>query len=192
MSPAKGPVNWIGWSLATVAILLFVIGGVMYLNNVKQGKRAISGLSSSRNSSKSRPVKPAVNKDEDETPAAPVKPTTASSAKSIDDLKVSAITLQKRAGSSLVYAIGSVRNESDVQRFGVRVELDLYDRAGTQIMVKGKAVKANNGAVTNAIVAAKATDYVQVIEPRGQWRFRALVVVPNTASAKLSKVTEEQ
>jgi hypothetical protein len=174
---AKGPVNWMGWGLAVASILIFVVGGAMYLNNVKQGKSAISNVSSSRNTSKSRAVKPVVEKEDETPPAASAKPAKVS--KSIDDLKVSSITLQKRSGSSsLVYAMGTVRNESDVQRFGVRVELDLYDAAGTQIQLKGKP--------------AKATDYVQVIEPNGQWRFRALVVAPKTASAKVAKVTEEQ
>src|SRR6185369_9426185 len=39
--PQSQPVNWMGWSLAGVSVLLFVIGGMLYLNNARQGKSSI-------------------------------------------------------------------------------------------------------------------------------------------------------
>jgi len=86
--------------------------------------------------------------------------------------RVSAITLEKTPGSSLVYAVGTLTNPSDRQRFGVKVELDLLDSAGQKV--------------------GTTKDYQQVIEPKGQWRFRALVVGSKAASARLASVMEDQ
>ncbi len=74
-------------------------------------------------------------------------------------------------GSKLVYATGTVKNESDAQRFGVRVEVDLLDATGEKV--------------------GTATDYAATIEPRATWRFRALIVERRATSAKLSKITED-
>jgi flagellar basal body-associated protein FliL len=97
--------------------------------------------------------------------------------------QVSAVTLdkEKTAGtsekdkspkSSLVYAVGTVTNPSAKKRFGVRVELDLFNAADKKV--------------------GTATDYQAVIEPNGEWRFKALVVVPKAASAKLAAIKEDQ
>ena len=89
--------------------------------------------------------------------------------KSIDDLKASAVTLEKAKAGSLIHAVGTIRNTSDQQRFGVRVELELTDARGNP--------------------AGKASDYTQVIEPRKEWRFRALVVDPKGSRAVTGKVS---
>jgi len=92
--------------------------------------------------------------------------------------RVSAITLEKEktsgnsVASSLVHAVGTVTNPSAKQRFGVRVELELFDAADKKV--------------------GTATDYAQVIEPNGQWRFNALVVASKAASAKLASIKEDQ
>ncbi len=86
--------------------------------------------------------------------------------------KVSPIKLEKTPGSALVYAVGTVANTTDRQRFGVKVELDLLDAVGQRV--------------------GSATDYQQVIEPRGQWSFRALVVEKKAASVKLASIKEQQ
>jgi len=99
-------------------------------------------------------------------------PKTGSAPKSLDDLKVSTITLQRTPGSSLVYAVGTVRNDSDYQRFGVRLELDVFDGTGKRI--------------------GPAKDYVPVIEPHKEWRFRALVPFARTVSAKVAKIAEQE
>jgi len=169
------PPNWMGWSLSAVVILLLVIGGAMYVNNARQGKSSIfPGRDRVRAMAKGdNNTTPAA--DEDDSQPAKSKngnPAAAAAAKSTDDLKVSSIVLRKTSGSSLVYAIGTVRNESDQQRFGVTVELDLLDPAGKKI--------------------GTAKDYAKVIEPRKDWRFRALVVAPKTASAKLARIREDE
>jgi hypothetical protein len=86
--------------------------------------------------------------------------------------QISAITLEKTQGSSLVYAVGQVRNLTTKQRFGVKVELDLLDSAGAKV--------------------GSAKDYQPVLEPNGQWQFRALVTDSKAASAKLAAIKEAQ
>src|SRR5579864_2053513 len=39
----------------------------------------------------------------------------------------SAITLERAPGTSLIYAVGTIRNLASHQRFGVKVELNLFD-----------------------------------------------------------------
>jgi len=89
-----------------------------------------------------------------------------------DGFRVSSITLEKTPGSSLVYAVGTVRNETDRRRFGVKVELDALDGTGKRV--------------------GSAKDYQQTLEPKSEWRFRALVVGSNASSAKLASITEDQ
>jgi hypothetical protein len=94
-------------------------------------------------------------------------------AKSAQDLKTGTVSLEKsKGGSSLVYGVGEIRNESDYQRFGVKVELNVFDAAGKN--------------------AGKATDYIQVIEPHGSWRFHALILDPKATSAKIANVSEAE
>jgi hypothetical protein len=87
-------------------------------------------------------------------------------------MRVSPIKLEKTKDSSLVYAVGAVSNPSDRQRFGVKVELDLLNAAGEKI--------------------GTATDYQQVIEPRGKWQFKALVVDSKASNVRLASVKEDQ
>jgi hypothetical protein len=116
-------------------------------------------------------VRTASSKIPDSTQASPPI-ATANTAKSPDDLKVGVITLEKAKGSSLVYAVGILRNESGHQRFGVNIELELADAKGNK--------------------AGVAKDYRSVIEPRQEWRFRALVLDSKAVSAKLARIREEE
>jgi hypothetical protein len=86
--------------------------------------------------------------------------------------RASHIKIEKKPGSSLVYAVGTITNPTDRQRFGVKVELDLLDSSEQKI--------------------GAARDYQQIIEPKGQWTFKALVVEPKTASARLAAVSEDK
>jgi hypothetical protein len=86
--------------------------------------------------------------------------------------RASPIQLEKVAGSSLIYAMGTLTNETDQRRFGVRVEIEVCDNAGKKIGL--------------------AKDYQQVIEPHGQWGFKALVNEAQAVSAKLADITEEK
>lgn len=92
--------------------------------------------------------------------------------KSIDDLKVGPIALEKSKGSSLVYAVGVMKNDSTHQRFGVNLELELTDARGNK--------------------AGTAKDYRAVLEPRQEWRFRALVLDSKAVSAKVAAIREEE
>jgi DNA-directed RNA polymerase subunit RPC12/RpoP len=91
--------------------------------------------------------------------------------KSLSDLKVGTIQFEKTKGSSLVYAVGTLRNESDYQRFGVTLELDLLNKDGKKV--------------------GTAKDYKDVLEPRKDWQFHALVVVPKAVSATVSSIRED-
>ena len=91
------------------------------------------------------------------------------SPKSIDDLKPGTVTLEKAKAGNLTYAVGTIKNNSDQQRFGVKVELELTDARGNS--------------------AGKASDYTQVIEPHQEWRFRALVLDPKGAKAVAGRVS---
>ncbi|HMC28709.1 MAG TPA: FxLYD domain-containing protein, partial [Verrucomicrobiae bacterium] len=140
--------------------------------NAKQGKSVFPSRQSKRTyATTSSAARPAAQEETDATAESP-KSNTAAAPKSVDDFKVSKITLQKTPGSSLVYAIGTLRNNSDYQRFGVRVELDLLDATGKKI--------------------GSTKDYVKIIEPRREWRFRALVLAPKTASVRVGKINEEE
>jgi len=95
--------------------------------------------------------------------------------KLIGDLKVTQVALDQpkgAKGSRLVYVTGVLKNDSDHQRFGVRVEIDLLD------------------ATTNKV--GTATDYRQMLEPRATWQFRALVTDRRTVGARLAGVKEDE
>jgi hypothetical protein len=101
------------------------------------------------------------------------KPPVAKGPKSPGDLKSGDVMLEKsKGGSSLVYAVGTIANNSDHQRFGVKVEVDILDPSGKKI--------------------GKATDYIQVIEPMANWRFHALVLEDKASSAKIASIKEDE
>jgi hypothetical protein len=84
----------------------------------------------------------------------------------------SAAELEKAPGTSLVYAVGTLKNTSDHKRFGVKVELDLFDASEQKV--------------------GTATDYQQVLETNATWRFKALVVDSKATTAKVATIKEEQ
>lgn len=85
----------------------------------------------------------------------------------------SAPKLEKAADGALVYVVGTIENRASRQRFGVRVEIELLDGSGVKV--------------------GTAKDYQAIMEPGGQWRFKALVVEPKgVASAKISAITEDR
>lgn len=87
-------------------------------------------------------------------------------------LKPSPIKLEKSGDGNLVYAVGTVENTSGRQRFGVKVELDVFDSKGEKL--------------------DPATDYTEVIEPGKDWRFRALIVDRNATRATLKAIDEDK
>ena len=94
-------------------------------------------------------------------------------AKSVEDLKVvGPVSIEKAKNSRLSYAMGTLKNDSEHQRFGVKIELELFDAAGNKL-------------------ANRANDYVQMVEPRKNWNFRALVLEPKAVSAKVLSIQED-
>jgi hypothetical protein len=86
-------------------------------------------------------------------------------------LKAGQVTLEKTGDGRLLYAVGTLRNETKRQRFGVKVELDVLDANDEKI--------------------GSATDYTDVIEPEKEWKFRALVTDRIAAAARLARVKEQ-
>ena len=127
-----------------------------------------------------RPAAPAATKPPADTAAdggaAPASAgeiqTEAKRPKSPGDLKVGAITLEKTPGNSLVYAVGTVRNISDYQRFGVKIQLDLINQAGSKI--------------------GTISDYAAIIEPGREWQFRALVTDPKGVRVSFANLSEDR
>jgi hypothetical protein len=103
------------------------------------------------------------------TPAAPAVP---ADEIRTNDFAVSAIRLEKTPGSSLVYVTGKIRNLGDRRRFGVRVELNLFDK--------------------NARPIGLAKDYQPLLEPGAEWHFKAMVMESKVVSARLNSIHEEQ
>lgn len=89
-----------------------------------------------------------------------------------NDFAISPVKLEKAPDSSLVYVTGKIRNLTNRQRFGVKIEFGLFD--------------------TNDTAVGKATDYQPVLEPNGDWHFKAMVMESKTASARLSSIVEDR
>jgi hypothetical protein len=85
---------------------------------------------------------------------------------------VSKLKLEKTPGSSLVYVMGTVRNETDKERFGVKAEFSLFD--------------------SNGVAAGAASDYAATLAAHETWKFKALVMESKAAKAELAGVREDQ
>jgi hypothetical protein len=126
---------------------------------------------------------PNLNLNPKRSPAAPIPPT-AVVAVSIPPpkpkpppdpwhgLKAGPVTLEPAADGHLVYAIGTLTNDTPRQRFGVKVELDVLDEYDKRL--------------------GAATDYTDMIEPGKTWKFRAMVTDKAAAAAKLTNVKEQK
>jgi len=105
--------------------------------------------------------------------AAPGTIATEARAKSLEDLKVIGnVSIEKAKNSRLSYAMGTLKNDSDHQRFGVKIELELLDSAGNKL-------------------ATKASDYIQMLEPRKEWKFRALVLESKAVTVRVASIQED-
>lgn len=93
--------------------------------------------------------------------------------KALEDFRIiGTVSIEKARNSRLSYAMGTLKNDSEHQRFGVKVELELFDAAGNKL-------------------ATRASDYVQMLEPGKEWKFRALVLEPKAVSAKVASIQED-
>lgn len=82
------------------------------------------------------------------------------------------VKLEKAPGSSVVRAVGTVKNLAPKRRFAVRVEIELKDESGK--------------------VLDPAKDYTATLEPGAEWNFKALVLAKNAASGRVTAITEEK
>jgi hypothetical protein len=89
-----------------------------------------------------------------------------------NDFAIMPFKLEKTPGSSLVYVTGTVKNMADQQRFGVKIAFGLSD--------------------TNDNPVGTATDYQSVLEPHGEWHFKALVIESKAVSAKFNSIQEDK
>ena len=153
------PLRVILWTVAAIVVLLAGLAGSLFA--VKRAQRLVE---------RQRQHAPAM--------AAPVLPTNAPEVADAikngveqNDFAVSEIMLDKAAGTSLVYGVGTVRNAANRQRFGVKIQLALFDVSGQKV--------------------GTATEYRQVLEPNAEWHFKALVVDSKAVSAKLEWIKED-
>jgi hypothetical protein len=89
-----------------------------------------------------------------------------------NDFAILPFKLEKTPGSSLVYVTGTIRNLAGRQRFGVKIEFNLFDGKGQN--------------------AGTATDYESEIDPHSSWRFQALVMESKAVKAQFSSIQEDK
>lgn len=161
---------------ATFVLLLLVIaGGIAFARHKQHTAQASPEKSPVKLAAvpmkKTAPTPlPATNKTTLGTnaPAKPALPRP----KSPDDFKISAIQIEKTQGSSLIYAVGTVKNDSDHDRYGVRIELDAFNKKGAKV--------------------AEAKDYKDYLAPHQEWLFHALIPDSKAATAKVASLKEDQ
>lgn len=90
----------------------------------------------------------------------------------ISDFDVSKISFQKTPGTGLVYAVGTLKNDADRQRFGVKIVLNQLDEKGQNLGV--------------------VSDYVSVVDPGDSWGFKAVLTSPNVTKVTVAVIREQQ
>ena len=150
-----------------VVLTLIVLGALAWGGFYLWKKRGMAAAGDGTTSTDGTPVAGST----DTNAAGFNAPVTATKPKKLDDLNVGNPALEKAKTGSLVYAVGVLKNDSDHQRYGVRVEFELLDASGKNV--------------------GKASDYKDVVEPRKEWRYRALVLTKKAASVRLVSVNED-
>jgi len=95
-------------------------------------------------------------------------------AKSTNDFKISDLAVERpkgTKGSKLTYVSGVVENLSDMQRFGVKIELELLDQRGAKI--------------------DSTSDYCDALGPHQTWPFRAQAHDPRSVQARVASIKED-
>ena len=149
-----------------IGALILLVGAVAAVSILIAAQRAMNERRIARTGTRVESVNNVVRVPAKSEQARPVKVTLT------NGFSTAAVSIDKPAGGALIYATGSLKNETDRQRFGVTVEIDLMGPTG----VKLGATK----------------DYTTVIEPRAEWKFRALVAPKNVASARVAEVKEQR
>jgi hypothetical protein len=152
-------------------VLLGGISGTAIWFSTSQRNKTLSAPITPQ-SSTSNPSDLSIATESTPAPATSVPATAVSAPKSSDDLKAGLVTLEKTRGTGLVYAVGLLKNVSDHQRFGIKIEIEVIDAGGNKV--------------------GTAKDYRAVLEPRQEWRFRALVLDKRAAAARLVSVEEDE
>lgn len=153
--------KWLAAAVVAVVVSTGVTAAFFWVQ--KAGRGAISETQSAPAALTNTSAVPATTR---------VAPAEVTDEEHTNDFAISPIKLEKTAGSSLVYVTGRIRNLTSRQRFGVKVEFDLFD--------------------TNGLPVGKATDYQAVLEPDGEWRFKALVMDSKAVAARFNSILEDQ
>jgi hypothetical protein len=98
--------------------------------------------------------------------AAPASPV----ANVMNDFETGPVTIDK--SGSILYAEGALKNTLTKQRFSVRVDLELLDSSGRSV--------------------GAATDYAPTIEANAEWKFRAMVLKKEAATARVTRIREQK
>ena len=150
------------WVIAGVVILavgfIAAVGAVMLAQKLVKKQRAQRAAVQSG----ARPTKANAG-------PSPSVPARTKRADTINDFSVHEVKIEK--AGTLVYAVGTLKNETDKQRFGITVEIEMLDSAGEKI--------------------GAAKDYKDSVEPRGQWTFRALLVKKEAAAVRVASIQEQ-
>jgi DNA-directed RNA polymerase subunit RPC12/RpoP/flagellar basal body-associated protein FliL len=155
---ADKPSTRITWVvIAAVALCVLVaVGAVTFFFSQGRKNRAATGVPSIvRKTPKPKSAAPAVEAQPDLWKG----------------LKPGPITIEKSGKSRLVYAIGTIRNDTDKQRYGVKVTLDVLDSKSERV--------------------GTTTDYTQFIDAHKEWTFKALITGSKAASAKITSISED-
>ncbi len=148
------------WLVMTVVAMVILLGGLaVCLGLLKRYEDRLARQKQRATAAGQAPA-PATATGQPGTPAAS------------SGLSASAVSLERTPGSSLVYAVGTLKNNANRQRFGVRIEFDLLDADGQKI--------------------GTAKDYQQVLEPGAEWRFKALVIAAKAVNARVASIQEDQ
>ena len=169
-NPTASPTPKSRSKLLLILILVAIVAGAV-VALLTARNRPTSSKPAEVSGTKNNPTATSSATDVKPPDIAPITPSTTPAPKSIADLKTGSIIIEKAKGSSLIYAVGVLRNDSSQQRFGVNIELELTDARGNKV--------------------GTAKDYRAVLEPRQEWRFRALVLDSKAVAATVSSIREE-
>ena len=150
------------WTLGIAAGLVVAAGSAILYVNYRDSKQATAAPA--------LPLPPPQTNATADAAVPPPKP------KPVRDLwrglKASHVTLDASGNGSLIYAVGTLTNDTTRQRFGVKVEVEIFDGHHRKL--------------------GSATDYTDVIEPGQEWKFRAMVTDKAAKEAKLTNVKEQE
>ena len=156
----------IGWTVAAIVLVLVAVAAGVLLKH-RPAPAAANGVTAVV----TNPVSEVTAKIP-ATPAPEPEPPPPTPSAVTNGFAIMPYHLEPVPGSSLVYVVGSVRNNTPRQRFGVKVEFGLFD--------------------TNDTPIGAATDYQSVLDAHAEWRFKAMVMASKTTAARFKAIAEDQ